>query len=73
MLAQAAALIVNVAANLVLLPRYGVLGAAMASAVGYAVSAALISLGFARRFGIPLAQLMRPESPWSLWQKLRQA
>lgn len=73
MLAQATALFSNVLANLYLLPRYGVVGAAAATTLAYAVSATLISLAFARRFNLSLGQLLRPESPWSLWQALRQS
>jgi O-antigen/teichoic acid export membrane protein len=73
MQAQAVALLVNALANIYLLPRYGILGAAVASALAYFISAALIATAFARRFRLGLPELLRPESPWSLWQHLRQA
>lgn len=71
MLAQATALLSNVLANLYLLPRYGVVGAAAATTLAYLVSAAFISLAFVRRFDLSLGQLLRPESPWTLWRALR--
>ena len=69
--AQSVALAVNVAANVVLLPRYGITGAAAASALSYAVSAGLISAAYARRFGLPLSALLRPLPPRELWRRLR--
>jgi O-antigen/teichoic acid export membrane protein len=60
--AQGIALVTNVGLNLWLLPKLGIVGAAWASAGAYAVSAACISLGFARRFQIPLGRLLAPIS-----------
>lgn len=71
MLAQAAALLCNVFANLYLLPRYGVVGAAAATTLAYAVSASLISLAFMRRYAISASELLRPESPQCLLRALR--
>jgi O-antigen/teichoic acid export membrane protein len=71
--AQCMALLVNVGANLILLPRLGILGAAAASALAYATSAALIARAFARRFDVPLAELLRPISPLALLASLRRA
>lgn len=68
--AQAVALLVNVGANLFLLPRHGIVGAAMASTVAYAVSALWISTAFARRYGLSMWTLLRPEWPWTLWRTL---
>ena len=69
--AQTAALGVNVAANLYLLPRYGVRGAAAASALSYLCSAILIAIAFARRFGLSAADMLRPTSPIALLRALR--
>ncbi len=71
--AQGVALLVNVAANLYLIPRQGIIGAAAASALAYTVSAILIAAAFARRFAIPLFQLVRPQSPFALWRSLRRS
>lgn len=71
LLAQLAALGVNVAANVVVLPRWGIVGAAMASALAYFVSAVLIAGAFAQRYRISLRQLVRIESPAALWRGLR--
>jgi O-antigen/teichoic acid export membrane protein len=56
--AQSAALGVNIAANLYLLPRYGIRGSAAASALAYGCSALLIAIAFFRRFGL------RPSDLW---------
>lgn len=69
--AQLAALLANVLANLVLLPRLGIVGAAAASALAYFTSAVLITLAFARRFAIPLREIARPISPLRILQALR--
>lgn len=70
-LAQTAALLVNVGANLYLLPRYGVRGAAVASALSYLCSAVLIAIAFARRFELTAADLLRPHSPRQMLAALR--
>lgn len=72
-IAQALSLVVNVAANLYLLPRYGIFGAALASCLAYGASAALIAAAFGRRFAISAGEILRPETPWALWRHLRQA
>ncbi len=72
-IAQTAALLVNVGANLYLLPRFGVRGAAVASALSYLCSAVLIAIAFARRFGLTTAELLRPHSPRQLLAALRQS
>jgi O-antigen/teichoic acid export membrane protein len=70
-IAQTVALGVNVAANLYLLPRYGVRGAAAASALAYLCSAGLITIAFARRFGLTAYDVLRPQSPWALLRALQ--
>lgn len=71
--AQTAALAVNIAANLYLLPRYGVRGAAAASALSYLCSAVLISIAFARRFELSAADMLRPHSPLQLLRALQRS
>ncbi len=71
--AQLLALLANVGANVYLLPRYGIVGAAQASALSYALSAGLIAAAFARRYGLSLGTLLRPSLPWTLWRQLRAA
>jgi O-antigen/teichoic acid export membrane protein len=73
LLAQLAALGVNIGANWVLLPRWGIVGAAMASTAAYVVSAVLIASSFAHRYRVPFRQLVKPEAPWTLWRSLRAA
>ena len=68
---QSVALVVNVIANLVLLPRYGIVGAAAASTLAYTVSAALTTWAFAQRFRLPLRQVLRLQSPLTLVRELR--
>ncbi len=70
-IAQTVALLVNVGANLYLLPRYGVRGAAAASALSYLCSAVLIAVAFARRFGLTAGELVRPHGPRQLLAALR--
>jgi O-antigen/teichoic acid export membrane protein len=71
-IAQSVALLTNVAANLYLLPRYGVRGSAAASAVAYGCSATLIALAFARRYALRALDLLRLEPPWQLVRTLQQ-
>lgn len=71
--AQLVALISNVVANLYLLPRYGIVGAAQASAFSYALSAVLITWAFMRRYDMSLSAVLVPELPWRLWRELRAA
>lgn len=71
--AQLAALLANVGANVYLLPRYGIVGAAQASALSYALSAGLIAVAFARRYGLSLWTLLWPSWPFTLWRQLRAA
>lgn len=53
-------LVANVAANIVLIPRFGVAGAAMASAVSYSVAAVLIVRSFVRHTGIRYRDALLP-------------
>lgn len=69
--AQGLALGTNVGVNLVLLPRIGILGAAWASLLAYAVSSVCITAAFARHFSIPLSTLFRPVSVLSLVKQHR--
>lgn len=68
-IAQVVALAVNVAANLVLIPRYDIVGAALASALAYTVSALIITGAFAARFRVSLGDLLRLESPLRLFHR----
>lgn len=70
-IAQGAALVVNVASNLYLLPRFGIAGAAAASAAAYTVSAIIICIAFMRRFEISASSILRLEAPWTLIARLR--
>lgn len=69
--AQLAAVVVNLGANLYWLPRHGIIGAAMASTLAYSVSALWIAVAFARRYGLALYDVLRPELPHVLWQTIR--
>lgn len=59
-LAAAAGLTVNVAANVALIPRLGIVGAAIASSIGYAVSAAVLLVWVSRTAGVPWSSLLVP-------------
>ncbi len=71
-IAQTSALLTNVGINLWLLPRYGIVGAAAASALAYSVSALLITVAFVRRFQIPLSTLLSPVGPQQIMARLKQ-
>jgi O-antigen/teichoic acid export membrane protein len=71
-IAQTSALLTNVGLNLWLLPRYGIVGAAAASAFAYSVSALLITVAFVRRFQIPLSTLLSPVGPQQIMARLKQ-
>ncbi len=47
---------VNVGMNLALIPRFGIIGAAVATALAYAVSAGMILIAVGSRFGLPVAR-----------------
>lgn len=70
-LAEVIALAVNVLANLYLIPRHGVVGAAAASTVSYFVSAAVLTAAFRARYGVPVIELLRPEGPAGLVRRVR--
>lgn len=72
-IAQVLALLANVGANLFLIPRYGAVGAAAASALSYTVSAAVLTVAFSMRFSVPLRALLLPESPFALVRRVREA
>jgi O-antigen/teichoic acid export membrane protein len=66
----AVALCINVALNMLLIPRFGLLGAAMATAIAMVFEASSLSLMVYRRLGIPmfvfapLAKIFRPEEQY---------
>ncbi|HND11701.1 MAG TPA: polysaccharide biosynthesis C-terminal domain-containing protein [Pseudomonadota bacterium] len=68
--AQTLALLTNVALNLLLLPRYGIIGAAWASVAAYTVSALCISIAFARHFALPLRSLIAWVPPHTIYHRL---
>ncbi len=68
--AQTLALCTNVGLNLWLLPSYGIIGSAWASALAYTVSAVCVSVAFAHKFALPLHRLLTPVSPSVILQKL---
>jgi O-antigen/teichoic acid export membrane protein len=54
------AFVVNIAANLVLIPRFGILGAALASLISYSLSSLLLTLAAARLSRTPVAEFWIP-------------
>jgi O-antigen/teichoic acid export membrane protein len=58
--ANVGSLVVNVAVNLLLIPKFGIVGAAAASLVSYSVSAIALSVVAARASHIPLADFWIP-------------
>ncbi len=58
--AAAANLVVNVVANVVLIPRFGIAGAAISSAVSYSVAAVWVIFAFVRETGVGLGELLIP-------------
>jgi O-antigen/teichoic acid export membrane protein len=60
----------NVVANLLLIPPYGILGAALASLLSYALQALLILSSFVRMTSTPLSQVLWPQrSDWPLYRR----
>jgi O-antigen/teichoic acid export membrane protein len=57
---QILASVVNVVLNLVLIPRIGVLGAALANVLSNATGAVLITVAFCEDSGVTLGQILRP-------------
>jgi O-antigen/teichoic acid export membrane protein len=60
LLVAVVALIVTVSLDLYLIPRFGILGAALASTASYSVSAILTIFIYVRRTGSPLRQILFP-------------
>lgn len=58
--AAAANLLVNVAANFLLIPRYGIAGAALASAISYSIAAVIIIWYFLRETRVSARELLVP-------------
>ena len=58
---QIASLLVNVALNLVLIPQFGIIGAALASLVSYAVEALLLTRAFSLETGLRYRQILVPD------------
>jgi O-antigen/teichoic acid export membrane protein len=62
-------LLTNLAANLVLIPRLGISGAALASSLSYGVSAAIVFLFYVRLTGLPLsAALIVQRDDFRMWK-----
>ena len=66
--------VATLALDLLLVPPYGGLGAAIASTVGYAVGGVAIIVLFSRAFGSRISELVPrgSEVPW-FWSKVRLA
>lgn len=54
------ALIVTIVADLVLIPRLGIIGAALASTLAYSTQTVLLTAIYIRRVGVPLVELVIP-------------
>jgi O-antigen/teichoic acid export membrane protein len=65
----ALSLAVNAGLSLLLVPRLGMAGAALAATVSYSVSVGVLALLFARHAGLPLAAVLLPGP--QLWRDLR--
>jgi O-antigen/teichoic acid export membrane protein len=50
---------INVAVNLIAIPRWGIMGAAFASLVSYGFESIATVIGFRRETGVPLGELIR--------------
>lgn len=59
MVAMLPALLINVAANLVLIPRLGASGAAWASTISYSVAGITFAVVYSRVVGLPLSEMFR--------------
>ncbi len=62
--------VVNLGLNLVLIPRWGIEGAAVSSTLGYLIAAALMLRAYHRLTNIPYHQLLIPR--WSDIQRVRE-
>lgn len=60
---------VNLVLNLLLIPRIGIIGAALSSTISYAVAAVLISYFYKRLTGTPIRELLIPQR--GDWQALK--
>ncbi|ODU10928.1 MAG: teichoic acid transporter [Rubrivivax sp. SCN 71-131] len=70
----ALSLLLNAGLALLLVPRLGSAGAALAASLAYASSVAVLAWRFARSAGLPLSALVKPSgrAPWAaLWDGLR--
>jgi O-antigen/teichoic acid export membrane protein len=64
-------LVVNVILNIVLIPRVGISGAALASTVSYSLAAVILAISFSRHSRIPLREFIRVrQSDLTLYKKL---
>lgn len=64
-------LVANVALNLLLIPRLGIRGAALASLITYSLSGIVMVFLFTRRAGLPLGQALLPQpGDWHLYRKV---
>ena len=52
--------VLNLGVNVVMIPRFGAIGAAIASAISYSIGGALILLRFKRESEMRLAQILLP-------------
>ena len=66
--AASVSVVVNVAANLFLIPRWGIVGAASASVLSYTLHAAILIVGSVRISGSPTAAFLLPRR--ADWQRL---
>jgi O-antigen/teichoic acid export membrane protein len=57
--AGTAGLVVNILLNIVLIPRLGISGAALASTLSYSLAASILLVAFRRHSGIPLQEFIR--------------
>lgn len=64
-----ASLLLNASLSLLLVPRLGMAGAAIAASVSYAASVLLLAWRFARHAGLPLSRVLLPGT--QLWADLR--
>jgi Na+-driven multidrug efflux pump len=56
------AVVLNVALNWVMIPRYGILGAALANGISYGTAAVVLLIAFVRESGVPVAEMLVPRS-----------
>ena len=52
----------NVALNWVLIPRYGILGAALANGVSYGTAAVVLLVAFVRESGLSVSETLVPRA-----------